>query len=153
MAMFVHLTAERNVNRILRNGISRLRKRSDTPHGIFAMPVTRSFYVSHQWLRELKRRGQGSIAAVYFRIPDEDDVWVGHYHRSHRRMTASQALALIAEQDTPQGYEVIVPRKITASQIHRVKRLPQIVGWRYYPDSHGDKPCGCPVCQRGNYGA
>ena len=153
MAMFVHLTAEKNVNRILRNGISRLRRMPNTPHGIFAMPVTRNFYVSHQWLRELRRRGQGPIVAIYFRVPDDDDVWVGHYNRSHQRMTAARALALIAEQSSPQGYEVIVPGKITESQIHRVKRLPQVLGWRYYPDSHGKKPCGCPVCQRGNYGA
>lgn len=152
MAMFVHLTAEKNVQRILRNGISRLRKKS-TPHGIFAMPVTRNFYVSHQWLRELKRRGQGAIAAIYFRIPDDDEVWVGHYNRAHQKMPASQALALIIQQSPSEGYEVIVPRRILQSQIHRVKRLPQVVGWRYYPGSHGRKPCGCPFCQRGNYGA
>jgi hypothetical protein len=70
MATFVHLTAEKNIKGILRNGISRLRRSAGRPHGIFAMPVTRNFYVSHQWLRELRRRGQGSVAAVYFRIPD-----------------------------------------------------------------------------------
>lgn len=153
MAMFVHLTAEKNVQRILRNGISRLRKKSTPSHGIFAMPVTRNFYVSHQWLRELKRRGQGPIAAVYFRIPDDDEVWVGHYNHAHQKMSASQALALIIQQSSSEGYEVIVPRRILQSQIHRVKQLPQVVGWRYYPGSHGRKPCGCPVCQRGNYGA
>lgn len=51
---------------IRRNGIRRLRKaRGGWPVGIFAMPVTRNFYISHQWLRELKRRGQGAIAGVY----------------------------------------------------------------------------------------
>ena len=153
MAMFVHLTAEKNVKRILRNGISRLRRMTNTPHGIFAMPVTRNFYVSHQWLRELRRRGQGAIAAVYFRIPDDAEVWVGHYNQAHQKMQATQALALLAGQANAEGFEVIVPRTIVHTQIHRVKRLPQVVGWRYYPGSHGRKPCGCPFCQRGNYGA
>src|SRR5215469_5278733 len=153
MAMFVHLTAEKNVKRILRNGITRLGRTCNAPHGIFAMPVTRNFYVSHQWLRELRRKGQSPMVAVYFRIPDGDAVWVGHYNRSHRKMTAAKALALITKQSSPEGYEVIVPRKITESQIHRIKRLPQVLGWRYNPDSHGKKPCRCPVCLRGRYGA
>lgn len=153
MATFVHLTAEKNIQRILRNGISLSRKRAGRPQGIFAMPVTRNFYVSHQWLRELRRRGQGPVCAVYFRIPDEDVVWIGHYNRGHQTMTAAQALALISNQEAPEGFEIIIPSKITRLQIHRAKRLPQVVGWRYYPGAHGKKPCGCPFCQRGNYGA
>jgi len=153
MAMFVHLTAEKNVSRILRNGISRPRKKSACPHGIFAMPVTRNFYVSHQWLRELKRRGEGRVAAIYFRVPDEDSVWIGHYNRQHQKMTAAEALALIAGQANAEGYEVMIPGKIKRSQLHRVKRISQVVGWRYYPGAHGKRPCGCPVCQRGEYGA
>ncbi len=117
MAMFVHLSAEKNVKAILRNGITRLKKLQRTPQGIFAMPVTRNFYVSHQWLRELKRRGHGPVAGVYFRIADEQTVWVGHYNQPHKSMTAAQALALIAGQESPQGYQVIVPRRITRSEI------------------------------------
>jgi len=153
MALFVHLTPEKNISRIVRNGISRPRNKAGLPAGIFAMPVTRNFYVSHQWLRELKRGGQGPIAAIYFRIPDDAVVWIGHYNQSHREITAAGALALIAEQNNSEGYEVIIPGRIARSQVHRVKRLPQVVGWRYYPGAHGKKPCGCPFCQRGNYGA
>lgn len=153
MAMFVHLTAEKNVKRILRNGITRLRKAVDRPPGIFAMPVTRNFYVSHQWLRELKGRGNAAIAGIYFRIPDDHEVWVGHYNRTHQRMTAAQATGLIANGEIHEGYEIIIPSRIAVTQIHRVKKLPQVLGWRYYPGAHGRKPCGCPVCQRGNYGA
>ena len=70
MAMFVHLTTESRVPRIRRNGSARWREASGTsPEGIYAMPVTRNFYASHQWLRELKRRNQGPIAGVYFRVP------------------------------------------------------------------------------------
>jgi hypothetical protein len=153
MATFVHLTAEKNIKGILRNGISRLRRSAASPRGIFAMPVTRNFYVSHQWLRELKRRNQGTIAAVYFRIADEQTVWLGHYNQSHRQISAAEAVALITAQENSEGYEVIVPERIPRSQIKRVKRLPQLVGWRYYPAAHGRKPCPCPVCQRGEYGA
>ena len=52
--MFVHLAPESRVALIRRNGISRLRNAwGDGPAGIFAVPVTRNFYLSHQWLREL----------------------------------------------------------------------------------------------------
>jgi hypothetical protein len=153
MPMFVHLTPEKNVKAILRNGVSRLRKRSGQPHGVFAMPVTRNYFVSHQWLRELRRRGTGSIAGVYFRIPDEQLVWVGHYNQSHRRMTAAEAASLMSGAENREGYEVIIPRRVEKTEVTRVKLLPQVVGWRYYPGAHGRKPCGCPYCQRGNYGA
>ena len=151
--MFVHLTLEKNIKAILRNGISRIRKQSNRPHGIFSMPVTRNFYISHQWLRELKRSGGNAIVGVYFRIPDEEMVWVGHYHQAHRQMTAVEAAALMTTTENREGYEIIVPRKIERNEIHRVKNLPQIIGWRYYPDAHGKRPCGCPFCQRGSYGA
>ncbi len=61
MAMFVHLTRESGLARVLRNGIARSRRGGrDFPRGVFAVPVTRNFYVSHQWLRELKRHNAGS---------------------------------------------------------------------------------------------
>lgn len=153
MAIFVHLTAEKNVKSILRNGISRLRTHRAGMAGIFAMPVTRNFFVSHQWLRELKRRGRGPIAGIYFRIPDDEVVWIGHYNQAHRKMTAAEAAATIHKAERAEGFEVIIPRRIEAKEIHRVRRLPQVVGWRYYPGAHGKRPCGCPFCQRGLYGA
>ena len=66
--MFVHLAPERRVKSIVRNGINQLRKHKAGILGVFAMPVVRGFFVSHQWLRELKRRSQGAIAGIYFRI-------------------------------------------------------------------------------------
>ena len=94
MAMFVHLTPESGVPLIRRNGIRRLRRAvGNFPGGVFAVPVTRNFYVSHQWLRELKRRNQGAIVGVYFRVPDEERVWVGHYNQHHRWMSAAEAVA------------------------------------------------------------
>ena len=152
MAMFVHLSPESRVSNIRRNGISRLRKLANGQRGVFAMPVTRNFYVSHQWLRELKRKGGGSIAGVYFRIDDDEVVSIGHYNQAHQQMTAAEAVGAVMSTPSPEGFEVIIGRKILASEIHRVRELPQIVGWRYYPTSHGKKPCGCPFCQRGEYG-
>jgi hypothetical protein len=152
--MFVHLALESRVALIRRNGIRRLRRPSGNfPGGVFAVPVTRSFHLSHQWLRELRRRNAGPIAGVYFRIPDEERIWVGHYGRAHRWMTAVEAVAEFMKAESREGWEVVIPRRIDASEIHRTRSLPQVVGWRYHPGAHGTRPCGCDFCQRGEYGA
>jgi hypothetical protein len=154
MAMFVHLAPESRLARVRRNGIRRLRRTDNVPAGVFAVPVTRSFYVSHQWLRELKRRNQGPIAAVYFRINDEEQVWIGHYHRAHRWMTAAAAVAEFMTATDAQGWEVVVPRRIDFKEIHKTRRLPQVLGWRYFPTAKGKPPfCPCKFCTRGEYGA
>jgi hypothetical protein len=152
--MFVHLAPEGRSTVIRRNGIRRLRRPwGEFPGGVFAVPVTRSFYVSHQWLRELKRRNAGPIVGVYFRLPDEERVWVGHYGQAHRWMTATVAVAEFMASESREGWEVVIPRRIGAADIHRIRRLSQVVGWRYRPGSHGTKPCGCDFCQRGQFGA
>lgn len=154
MAMFVHLALESSVAKIRRNGIGRLRRpRGDFPGGVFAVPVTRNFYISHQWLRELKRRNGGPVTGIYFRIPDDERVWVGHYGQAHRWMTAAEAMAEFMRAESREGWEVVIPRRVEAAEIHRIRRLPQVVGWRYKPRAHGTKPCGCDFCQRGQYGA
>lgn len=155
MPMFVHLAPESRAVLIRRNGIGRLRRPHGAhPGGIFAVPVTRNFYVSHQWLRELKRRGQGPIVGVYFRIPDGEAVWVGHYGQVHREMTAAVATATFSASESREGWEVIIPRRIAAKEIHRIRSLPQVVGWRYFPGAKGKPPsCLCKYCTRGEYGA
>jgi hypothetical protein len=155
MAMFVHLTPESRVALIKRNGIRRLRRaHGDFPGGVFAVPVTRNFYASHQWLRELKRSNSGPIAGVYFRIPDDLQVWVGHYGQVHHWMSANEAVAEFESAEDPQGREVVIPRRIEAGEIHRVRKLPQVVGWRYSPSAKGKKPfCTCKFCVRGDYGS
>jgi hypothetical protein len=155
MALFVHLAPESRTALIRRNGISRLRKFTDgRPSGIFAVPVTRNFYVSHQWLRELKRNGRGAISGVYFRIGDDEAVWVGHYGHRHVSMSAAEAAAEFMSTESREGWEVIIPRRVAAKDIHRIRRLPQVVGWRYYPGSKGKPPfCNCKSCNRGEYGA
>jgi hypothetical protein len=155
MAMFVHLTAESHVPRIRRNGIARLRKLlGASPEGVYAVPVARDFYASHQWLRELKRRNQGPIAGIYFRVPDEQAVWVGHYGQAHRLVTAAEAIAQFTKGDDLWGWEVVVPRRIEASEIHKTRRLPQVIGWRFFPKAKGKPPfCTCKFCNRGDYGS
>lgn len=154
MAMFVHLSFESAIPRLRRDGISRSRRAIlNVPRGVFAVPVTRNFFISHQWLRELKRRSGGMMAAIYFRIPDDDAVWVGHYNQAHRRMSAAEAAAEFMAAENREGWEVIIPRRIEPKEIHRVKQLPQVVGWKYYPGAKGRKPCPCEYCTRGEYGA
>lgn len=110
------------------------------------MPVTNNFFISHQWLRELKRNGQRTYVGVYFRIPDDQKVLIGHYGRAHMEMTASEATGVIFHEENAEGYEVIIARKIEASDVHSIRVLPQVLGWRYSPNAHRSKPCGCPVC-------
>lgn len=155
MALFVHLAPEAQVRLIRRTGIRRLRKGSaGRPGGVYAVPMTQNFYVSHQWLRELKRFHPGPMIAVQFRIPDPEQVWVGHYHRTHRSMTASEAVAEFMAAEDPLGWEVIIPRMIKPSEIHRTRRLPQVLGWRFSPEAKGKPPCClCRYCIRGEYGS
>ncbi|HET7229678.1 MAG TPA: hypothetical protein VFJ16_06740 [Longimicrobium sp.] len=176
MPVFVHLTAHGNLPSIRRGGIKPWKRRY-RPRGVYAMPVTPNFYVSHQWLRELRRNGGGTVVAVYFRVPDDELVEVGHYNSLHATMTAAQAVALLLQAEarvpanerardkaskavqrgtrlpaSPEGYEVIIPRRIEASEIIRVKSLPQVVGWRYMPGANGTPPCTCICCAGGQYG-
>lgn len=176
MPVFVHLASQRSLPSIRRGGIA-LVKRRFRPRGVYALPVTRSFYVSHQWLRELKRLGSGTIVGVYFRVPDDEVVEVGHFDSVHVPMTAAEAAALLLEAEgrdpvaerardrqskavragrrlpsSPEGYEVVIPRRIEPSEIIRVKALPQVVGWRYRPRANGEPPCACLCCERGQYG-
>jgi len=68
MAMFVHLTPEKNVSAIARSGIKPMPKAGY--YGVFAMPVTRNFYASHQWLTRSTldcAAGCGPHASVYVR--------------------------------------------------------------------------------------
>ena len=153
MAMFVHLTTESRIPRIRRNAIAPLRKPGGTsPEGVYAVPVTRNFYASHQWLRELKRRNQGPIAGIYFRVPNEQQVWLGHYGQAHRLVTAAEAIAQLTKADDPLGWEVTSSYR--AKEIHKTRRLPQVIGWRFFPKAKGKPPfCTSKFCSRGDYGS
>ena len=154
MAQFVHLAPDKYRDSIRRNGIKPRRLHSwiadDVAQGVFAMPVTDNFYVSHQWLRELKRRGQRTILGFYLRIPDGQPVLIGHYSQHHRHVTAAEAVGEVFDAEQTEGFEVVIPRKVAPHEIFRINALPQVVGWRYYPQAKGRKPCGCPFCTKGD---
>ena len=87
------------------------------------------------------------------RVPDEEHVWVGHWGQVHRWLSAAEAAALFATADDPLGWEVVMPRRIEATEIQRTRRLPQVIGWRFYPKAKGKPPyCTCKFCTCGEYG-
>jgi hypothetical protein len=153
VARLTHLASEKHAKSILRAGI-RASDLRDGLQGVFAMPVLPDFYVSHQWLRELKRWGPPPYVAIDFVVPDSEPVLVGHYNKGHADMTAAQAAGLILHAEDARGYEVVVLRAILPAEIRKARAVPQVVGWRYMPDAHGRPPCGCPVCLApGSFGA
>lgn len=154
LATYVHIADERDASAIRRTGLKLPRLSTaagvNRPYGIFAMPVTSNFVVSHQWVRELKRRGFRVAVGVYFRVPDDQEVWAGLYNQEKRRISAAQAAAQLS-RDALLGFEVIVPRSIAPAEIRAIRSLPQTLGWRYFPGAHERGIfCGCKYCQRGN---
>ena len=107
--------------------------------------------VSHQWLRQLKRRGIKTISAIQFKIEDPVEVKVGRFNAEHVSRPAAEAVKAFIEHDTGLGLEIVVPFSIPAKAITRVYTPNQVLGWQYYPEAHADnrRPCGCPFCQRG----
>lgn len=178
MPVFVHLTPARNLRAIRRQGIAASRARFGG-RGVYAMPVTRNFSITHQWVRELRHYAGGTVYGVYFRLPDDEPVRVGHFNFGHRDVSAAQAVALVMEAETrdpvrarredqaareaaaygddvfptsPEGLEVVVPRSIRPAEILRVRALPQVVGWRHFPGANGQRPRACICCERGRWG-
>jgi hypothetical protein len=144
MASFVHVADERKRKLIEKNGIRSGKK------GVFCMPVTNNFSVTHQWSRELKRRGARALICIQFRVSDDDEVSVGMYNGKKMKMTAAEAVGTIAVHTAPMGLEVIFGRKITPREITRIYAAPKITGWRYYPAAKGKQPfCHCRFCNRG----
>jgi hypothetical protein len=154
MAMFVHLAPGGKARHIRRVGLTASRTRAGV-RGIYAVPMLPSFDVTHQWLRELKRWTKArTMVAVDVRVPDDELVLVAHYARSFVEVRATEAVKIVMDADDPRGYEVIVQRGIRPGEIHRIRDVPQKVGWRYFPDAHRRAPCGCPAClQPGQPGA
>ncbi|MEV5745671.1 hypothetical protein AB0L30_36905 [Microbispora rosea] len=154
MTLLVHLTPAKNIRSIRRAGIRAVSVGRSDATGVYCLPVLPSYQITYQWGRELRRSGQRTLVAVHFRIPDDESVLVGHYNAPPVELGSAAAAALIAEQQDARGYELVVPRPIQASEIHRIRSVNQVTGWRYMPNAHGRPPCGCPVCNpRGGYGA
>lgn len=144
MPTLVHLADERATRKILKFGI----KIGKYAGGIFCMPVLPNFYVSHQWLRELKRNGVKTFIGVYFKVDSSQLVFAGKWNEAHKHITLGQAIKEIMTFEDPLGYELIIDRNIEPNQIKKVKSLPQTIGWRYWPYSKGKRPCSCEYCIR-----
>lgn len=145
MPIFVHLAPANMVARIRRAGIKR------GPAGVFCMPMLADYYSTHQWARELKRRGQRTMLAISFWLDDAEPVSVGAYNAPHQTMSASEAVKTLMEAENRLGYEVIVPRAIGAREIRSVRSVPHVLGWRFYPQAHGNHTfCLCDWCSRGD---
>jgi hypothetical protein len=151
MPQFIHLADDREIAMIRKNGIKAREIYGTKSKGVYATPVLQDYYRSHQWLRELRRRGIKVISAVQFRVDDDVPVSVGRFNDRHLDVSAAEAVRIFMEHDTGMGLEVIFASSIPASSITRTYTPEQITGWRYYPESHADdrKPCSCPYCQRG----
>lgn len=85
MATFVHFCRAQDVKRIRRVGL----KAGKGRRGVYAVPTSTDFFVSHQWLRELARWTSGPMAAVYFRVPGSTPAVFGHYGGPHTTGTAA----------------------------------------------------------------
>ncbi|MFJ8112630.1 HEAT repeat domain-containing protein [Streptomyces sp. NPDC096132] len=158
MARFVHLTSAGDAPRIRRAGIRAVSHGQGGLRGVYCFPVLPSYTLTHQWLRELARSGsRGGLVAVHLRLDDGEPVLVGRYtdraREAQAAVTAAEAVRRVAALDDPRGWEVFLPRAVRPGEIHRVRRAPQVVGWRHWPDAHGTRPCTCLGCRvRGEYG-
>lgn len=143
MPTLVHLADAKEAKRILKNGIKPGKHRSS----VFFMPVSQDFFGSHQWLRELKRCGIKTFVGVYFRLNSSEAVWYGHYNEKHSKGPLGEGIRDFLDREDRLGYEFLIERKVEASEIVKVRDLPQGVGWRYQPHSHRKESlCTCPVC-------
>jgi hypothetical protein len=147
MARFVHITAWRNAAAVRRSGLRPRRFKGGLREpGVYATPVLARYEVTHQWAREIKRWGGRSLAAATFVVPDDEPVLVGRYGRALDEVSAAEAVGLIHGLEDARGWQVVIPRAVTAGELVHVRPLRRVTGWRYFPDAHGQAPCGCPAC-------
>ena len=141
MATFVHIAPESLISAIKRSGIAATR--FPTGHnprkGVFCFPVLPDFFHTHQWLHELRRRSREKLCGIYFRIPDTHIVHLGRFGKPHQELNAVEAIRYL-QSCTALGIQVIVPRSVSRQDVLRIKPLPQIVGWRLYPEAKGTQP-------------
>jgi len=158
MPQFIHLADDREIASIRKTGIKAHATfanysafKGPAEKWVYATPVLQNYYLSHQWLRELKRQGIRTISAVQFRLADDTPVKVGRYNEAHLDLTAAEAVRIFMDHTDGLGLEVMIPGSIDPRAITRTYTPDQITGWRYYPEAHssGRKPCGCAYCLRG----
>lgn len=117
------------------------------------MPVVRDPMTTFSWAREMSRH-RGRLVAVQFRISDGESVLVGHYSEPATELTAAEAVGIVDQLGDPRGFQVVIPRSISAREVVHVRSAPQL-GWRFSPTAKGRNftACPCPVCRtRGDVG-
>ena len=124
MVSFIHIADKNDEQAILRSGI-RATKRRTGVRGVYATPVVPNFAATHQWARELKRRGIKTLICVQFRVPDEELVLIGEYNGEKLEMTAANALGTVLNHTDPMGLEVVIPRKVMPKEIMRAYLAPR----------------------------
>jgi len=154
VTQFLHLADSNKISRISRLGILTAKTRLGAVRGFYCTPVSRNFYRTHQWLRELKRSGVKTILAVQFKLAADTTVYVGRYNGDHIQVTAAEAAKIFHAHKDGLGLEVIVPNAVPSSSITRIYSPSQVLGWRIHPEAKGNKPfCGCKYCNRGEINA
>jgi hypothetical protein len=148
----IHLFPENKRNSIHRSGIRGSRIKlltADGPlelrSGVYSMPVLKDNQHTFQWLRELKRWHQQRMLAAVFLIPDEAEVWVGHFGDVHQLLPAKQAAGWMLGRT--QGTEMIIPRSISQGELACIRELDQRVGWTEHPEHQVcSVHCVCSAC-------
>jgi hypothetical protein len=154
MTQFVHLSDAKRIALIRRSGIRANEAALGEVRGFFCTPVVRDVFRTHQWLRELKRRGVKTIRAVQFYLSPEELVLVGRYSAEHILVPASEAAAIFEKHHDALGLQVVVRSAVPAASIRRLYTPSQVLGWRFHPEAKGKRPfCGCKYCNRGEINA
>jgi hypothetical protein len=95
MPILTHLAPEKDAKAIDRTGIKAASSSHGTPKGVFCMAIMPNYFATHQWLRELKRRGDRTMVAVDFRLRSAERAWFGHYGRPHSETTVGRAIRML----------------------------------------------------------
>jgi hypothetical protein len=78
MPLLVHIAPGNEANSIARSGIAarRIPGGQDLPFAkaVWAFPVLPSYTLTNSWSRELKRWRTTTLAAITFRVPDDESV-------------------------------------------------------------------------------
>jgi hypothetical protein len=145
VAVLTHLIPANLAARARKNGLKA------GAHGLYCMPLLPNYFISHQWMRELKRRGVRSFVAIDFRVRSDEKIAIGHYNHEKVTTTVGKAIADMMRAKDPRGWELILPRSVAATEIVNVRPVARVVGWRYFPGAHARKPCACGYCLKGDY--
>src|SRR5262245_61800826 len=75
VTQFIHLADAKQIPAIRRTGIAARKVRGEELRGFYCTLVSRNGFRTHQWLRELKRRGVKTFKAVQFYLPSSTEVF------------------------------------------------------------------------------